>query len=156
MVLISIMDQEKVNSYIENVEKELRLLRLHLKNVARKSNDKGFLQVGEYVKVGKKPNTPNEEPTLVLECGKIVDVQYCIKSIRIKYLFEAGLSQEKPMKMIQEFNLDNGDNYLFKTIPRPVGVNLDDDESDDEDNDVNKESSKDEYCSELENISNSD
>ena len=58
--------------------------------------------------------------------------------------------------MIKEFHLDNDDNFIVRTIPRPVGVNLDDDESDDEDDDVNEESSEDERCSELENISNSD
>ena len=131
MVLISIKDQEQVNTYIENVEKQLRMLKLHLNDVAKKSNDDGFLQVGEYVQVGKKSDKPNEVPTLVLECGKIVDVKYVIKSVTVKYLFEAGGSQEKPVRMVKEFNSDD-DVFLFKTIPRPVGVNLDSDDDENE------------------------
>ena len=156
MVLVSIKEQDNIKSYIDNIEKQLRMLRFRLNHIAEESNRKGYLQVGEYVKVGKRSSIPNEEPTLVLECGKIVDVQYCIKSVKIKYLFDTGEFQEKPVKMIKEFHLDNDDNFIVRTIPRPVGVNLDDDESDDEDDDVNEESSEDERCSELENISNSD
>ena len=148
MVLISKIDQEKVNRYIENVEKELRLLRLHLNHVARKSNEKGFLQVGDFIKIGAKPDTPNEEPTIVLGCGKIINVKYCIKTVKVKHV-ERRASEGKTVVKIYEFNSDNSKNLIFDTIEPPMGVDLYDVEVDDKDDDENEESSEEEYHNEI-------
>ena len=74
MVMISKEDQEKVTKFIERMERELQELHAFLGNIARRSNDKGFLKVGDTVKVVKKAETPNKSQ--VVERAKVISLDY--------------------------------------------------------------------------------
>ena len=113
MVLISKVDQDRVSRHIQNIENELRLLRGLLDDVAHRSNTKGFLQVGKFVTVAKKAETPNKSKRVVVKCGKIASVEFSVKKIKVEHV-EIGASEEKEdVEMIEEFDSDN---YVFKKI----------------------------------------
>ena len=70
-------------------------------DIARRSNDKGFLQIGNTVEVVKKAETPNESP--VVKRTKVISLDYHIHNLQLQKVQE-GVSDEDNVLVITEFD----------------------------------------------------
>ena len=133
MAMISKPDQDKVSNFIQSIENELNNLRAFLVDIAHRSNQKGFLQVGNTVEVLKKAETPNESLVVVAKRAKVASLNYRILNLRLENV-EMGASEEAFNLMAEEF--DSKDYDIRKIVPG---------DGDDEGDDEGKESSSIEY-----------
>ena len=81
MVFISKEDQDKVTCSIKQMEHELQDLCSLLDDIARHSNEKRFLEVGDIAKI-VKAGMPDSSP--VQRCAVVVSLDYRIHNLKVK------------------------------------------------------------------------
>ena len=176
MVFVEQDDLNRINDYILRIEREIRDLNQFLNSVSIRSDRIGFLAVGDVVEVWKKPENPNDSPSLVISRAKIPNRTYRMHNLE---LTEIETSRDAPADftvMSEDFNSEKYDIkkiYEMNTNAETCSDEGKDDNrvnetSSDEgkdDNEVNEtsldegkddnemhESSGDEYDSELNNL----
>ena len=115
----SILCQDRVTNFIEWMERELRELRGLLDDIADCSDQKGFLQVGNTIKIVKKA-TPNAPP--VVSRARVRSLEYKIHNLEVEKI-QDGVSAEDSFPMVTIY--DPKDHTVRKVDPGGDG----DDES---------------------------
>ena len=105
-------------------------------DIARHSNENGFLQVGDTVEVSKKAETPNKSLVVVIKHAKVASLNYCIVNLQLENVQMAASASAFNL-IGEDFDLEHYD--IRKISPR---------EGDDEGDDESEESSSVEYVNE--------
>ena len=100
MVVIEKEDQDKVTAAIQRMERELFMLRSLLGDVARCSDNQGFLEAGDLIEIVGTNKEGNVEPKRAV----VTEVKYRITSLRVWLEEDSGDGTESET----ELNLNVG------------------------------------------------
>ena len=101
VVCICKEDQDKVTCVIERIERELQDLCALLGDIAHRSKEKGFLEVGDTIKIVKTgiPDSPS-----VVRRAVVILLDYRIHNLRVKKVQE-GVSSNGAVVMVTDLDM---------------------------------------------------
>ena len=95
MVVIEKEDQDKVTAAIQRMERELFMLRSLLGDVARRSDNEGFLEAGDLIEIVGTNKEGNVEPKRAV----VTEVKYRITSLRVRLEEDSGDGTESETEL---------------------------------------------------------